>query len=908
MFVVYGGLGILGNVEDSGRLALTVVWLPMALGAAALVRWPRVWPGLLVGLVTAEFLLDVVAYAGSSAEVAAWVAANALAAVTGAAVLAVTGGARLTHPKDLAGVALAAVASALTFALVAGLVSETYWATVVSFLPGDTAGFIVAAPAVLVIGRPGRYSRRRVGLAVVAAGAVTAAALGAPLWPAGSVSPWQVLLVVVVLACTVAMGLGTAALVLPVLVLVGIGVTGAGLGPFVEGVDGPIDAGSILQTQLFVVATAITYFAAALVVDLSSDRASSESRARLLLATVVAGLPARVEIDEVQPTDAADNRTVETVRRPDGRVERVHRLTASDPQRGVRAAVTMAFDITEEQMRQDELRALFERSPVAMARIDHVGVVLATNQAFAALSGRGELEVRGRPLRELVVDEQGREIDFSSVWSPDQTRDVQLRAEGGELRWVAVSGKRFPATDRTAAFCLVAFDDVHERRIAEATQHYRATHDSLTGLLNRTAFLAELAEMLAGDRGALATLFCDVDGLKRINDTLGHAVGDELLVHVARAIQGAVPPEVVVSRFGGDEFVMLAPDCDRAEAERLADRIRDSLREPFSLEGFEIAQTISVGIAASSDASTAEELVRVADLAMYEAKHQGRDRHVHYHRDLSSRAGRALELESVLRSAVTKRQVRAWCQHIVGAIDRVVVGTEILARLDVADAVGPAEFIPVAETTGMMRAVSDAVLADALPAFAQYSGAGRLRISLNVSPVELSRRDYADWLLAQLHQHGVVPSSVVVEITESVALDASGPLKQTLYALRGEGVHLAIDDFGTGYSSLTALRDLTAAVVKLDRSFTAGLPHDRGSRAICRGVIGVAHDLGMTAVAEGVETEEQALCLAELGCDHLQGFLLHRPQPVVQAFSRMAPPLPEPGTAPIVARHPALPR
>ncbi len=873
--VPYAVLALLGATEVAGVLALTTLWLPAAIGPATIARWPRVWPGALAAIVLAEAAIDTYTYASSPRETALWILGNAAAAVVGAYVLVRLGSVVLERPGQLVGLVVAAFAAAATFGVASGLAVGPFLPSFLNAIPGDVVGFVVAAPLILGIGRRTAWSPR-FGQTAAVASVLTASVVVflLPVWPTGRVSPWQVVIVMALLFLTVGTGMAGISVALPTALLIGIWATRFDRGPFV--VIGTTDDTPKLQSQAFIAVVTLGLYAVALMWDTYRRGAVNEARSRALLAAVVRDLPARVEIEQLDGTGPAPVAfAVDTVVGDSGTVERVHRFVATDDDERPLADVTVAYDVTSEHWREEQMRMMFDRSPVAMVRLSLDGEIVECNTAFSLLSGRTAGEVLGAPLDRLLGEARA-DVDDWTV-DPAGVEDVPLVRSDGRVRWVSVERQLFPALATRAPFELVCLDDVTERRAHERELRHRATHDALTGLPNRHALEEALAAAVRRRPDDVAILFCDVDGLKRVNDTLGHQAGDALLIEVASRIRSLMPSKALVARFGGDEFVVVVADEPRG-VDELASALRGSLRDPLSVDGRDLVLTMSVGIAVADPDVGPGDLVRRADLAMYEAKAQGRDRAVHYRPDMERRARHALAVEAVLRQALPNGDLSAHLQHVVAASDRRVMGVEALARLGGPVAASPADFIAVAESTGLMTCVSEAVVGSALQAASGLLRAG-LAMSINASPLEFSRDDYADWLLAILARYDVPPHRLVVEITESVALDASGPVRRAIDQLREHRVRLAIDDFGTGYSSLSALRELPVDIVKLDRSFVSGLPSDGDSLAICRGVISVAHEMGILVVGEGVETEEQADCLAALGCDRLQGYAFHRPAP-----------------------------
>jgi diguanylate cyclase (GGDEF)-like protein len=433
-----------------------------------------------------------------------------------------------------------------------------------------------------------------------------------------------------------------------------------------------------------------------------------------------------------------------------------------------------------------------------------------------------------------------------------------------------------------------------ERRRATEELVHRATHDPLTGLPNRTLLFDRLTHALARARRSgttLAVLFVDVDRLKLINDTLGHDVGDEVLRDVAERIAGSLRPGDTVARFGGDEFVVVAEDIDPDHASAIADRVVDAVGAASAGDAQRLSPTASVGLTviAGGDAD-AREVVRRADEAMYAAKEEGGNRHRRGTAD-DDGSGRRLEVEAALRGALDRGEFHLVAQPIAAFGDQAVVGCEALLRWThpVLGAVGPDEFIPIAEESGLIDALGAWVLRESCSqTVALRRATGRdLALGVNVSPRQLRHPAFLAALEGALADSGLPACALVIEITETALLGSDHATAHAIDALRALGARLVLDDFGTGFSSLSMLKERPIDGIKIDRSFVAGLPADASSGAIVAAVVGMAHALGRTVTAEGIETSEQLAFLEALGCDQAQGYLVGRPMPFAQLADRL---------------------
>jgi diguanylate cyclase (GGDEF)-like protein len=417
-------------------------------------------------------------------------------------------------------------------------------------------------------------------------------------------------------------------------------------------------------------------------------------------------------------------------------------------------------------------------------------------------------------------------------------------------------------------------------------QERQAMHDALTNLPNRTLFATRLTEALdAAERsgGGVAVFLLDLDRFKEVNDTLGHPAGDQLLEVVARRVLSAVRPDDLVARLGGDEFAVLLPGVRSQHlAIEVAGRIREALAEPFRLEGVLMDVDVSIGIAFSPlDGRTVEALMRRADVAMYVAKDRQTGIEV-YDVALDPNSPQRLGTVTALREALDKGHLELHYQPKVSLADGTIVGTEALVRWRDPERglVPPDLFVPLAERTGLVERITKFVLGAALAQVADWWARGlHVPVAVNVSMRDLQQPDLADLVARELDRRGLPPSALVLEVTESVLVQDPGQAVATLRELAELGVSSSLDDFGPGYSSLVMLQQLPVTEVKIDRSFVHGLDTHAGNAPMVRSIIGFAHGLGLTVVAEGVETTESWNLLRELQCDVAQGFRVAHPMP-----------------------------
>lgn len=426
------------------------------------------------------------------------------------------------------------------------------------------------------------------------------------------------------------------------------------------------------------------------------------------------------------------------------------------------------------------------------------------------------------------------------------------------------------------------------RRSAQTRLGHQAHHDPLTGLPNRGCFLDRLGRALAAagrSGGPPAVLFLDLDRFKFVNDSLGHAAGDRLLVQVADRLRGCARPGDVVARLGGDEFtVLLGGPAGAVEAEAVAARVVAAMRAPFAVGGRDLAVTASIGIAVASPAHVdPADLLRDADVALYRAKERGKARWAVFDPAMGAALRERAELEADLGRAAGNGEFWLAYQPVVDLATGAVVGVEALVRWQhpTWGLMQPGQFIPVAEETGQVELIGRWVLAKACRQARAWQErlADPPVVAVNLSARQFQRSDLVDVVAYMLRATGLDPRLLKLEITESAVMGNAEAAVATLRRLKALGVGLAIDDFGTGYSSLGYLRHFPVDALKIDKAFVAGLGRDAGDAAIAAAVIGLAHTLGLRVVAEGIETAEQVGLLRAMGCEQGQGYRFGHPQP-----------------------------
>ena len=465
----------------------------------------------------------------------------------------------------------------------------------------------------------------------------------------------------------------------------------------------------------------------------------------------------------------------------------------------------------------------------------------------------------------------------------DETSALQA-LQGGAQDYLLKDSSDGPLIVRAVRYAI-------ERKRAEAELAYQALHDGLTGLPNRSLFIDHLQLALAQasrSNGRLAVLFLDLDGFKIINDSLGHDAGDAVLVNIAERLRVTARAGDTVARFGGDEFTILCPGMDAPLAiANLARRIGEAIARPLQVGNHDYTITASIGIALSATGLEAPgALVRDADAAMYRAKERGRGRAEFFDSALRDRADRRLRTETDLRGALERNEFVLHFQPQVRLAGGVIDGVEALVRWrhPARGLLPPAEFIALAEETDLIVPLGAWVIAEACQQVDawQRTCQRELQLSINLSPRQLDARELHAHVLDAIERTSLARHQVCFEITETAVLRDDPATTAALRQLKDLGVRLAIDDFGIGHASLASLKRFPIDIIKIDRSFTAGAGADRIDTAILHAVVGLARELGLTVIAEGVEREDQAVFLRALGCSHAQGYHYGRPQPLDQ--------------------------
>jgi diguanylate cyclase (GGDEF)-like protein/PAS domain S-box-containing protein len=558
----------------------------------------------------------------------------------------------------------------------------------------------------------------------------------------------------------------------------------------------------------------------------------------------------------------------------------------------MRAGMDNARQFAHEQAAR--FKYAFEGGVTGMALLTPDGRYTSVNRALSGIVGYTQEVLLARDFRSITHPEdlaasveQHRAL-LSGALESCESEQRYLHRDGQEV-WVQLGVTAVRDDDGIVSYLICQAHDITARRRFEEELTHKALHDHLTGLANRALFLDRLRHALVGLRrrsGEMAILFVDLDRFKLVNDGLGHTAGDEVIREAARRLSAASRAEDTVARFGGDEFTILCENAGEQDAFLIAQRVLAAFARPFTHEGHEFHLDASIGIRVNDLASAdADSLLRDADVALYAAKEHGGGRFEVFDSDAPERATNVLATEQEVRLALRHGEL---CLHYQPEIDlatKRIIGVEALVRWQHPERglVPPAEFIPVAEESGLIVAMGEWVLREACSQLAEWRRTRTVRddvrVAVNVSARQLSDPELPRVVAAALTAADLEPGALCLEITESAVIRDPEVALANLRAIKQQGVLIALDDFGVGFSSLSQIRDLPPVdMIKVDRSFTAGLGSSESDGAVVAAVLSLARSLGLIAVAEGVETENQLELLNRLGCNVGQGFYFSRPQ------------------------------
>lgn len=547
----------------------------------------------------------------------------------------------------------------------------------------------------------------------------------------------------------------------------------------------------------------------------------------------------------------------------------------------------------EDRERLRQAAAVFDCTREGVLVTDCDGLIVHVNRAFMEITGYQGEEVLGQ--RPNLFKSGRHSADFYQAMfatldrSGEWSGEIWNRRKSGEIypQWQTIR-IIFDDQGRRSHYVAV-FSDISAIKHSEHELMHLAHHDPLTDLPNRLLFTDRVEQALASaqmHKRGCALLMIDLDHFKMINDSLGHTMGDQLLKAVAQRLQAIFGPAITLARLGGDEFAVLDESCPQlVQAAALAQRIIDGLKEPFPIDGQSLFINTSIGISLfPGDALNAEQLLRNADSALFKAKSAGRNGYALYTEELTAHAQQRVELAFELRLALEQQQLRVHYQPVHDLKTSRLVGVEALVRWEHPQRglVSPAEFIPVAERTGLIADIDAWVMRQACQQMCQWRQAGveLSFVAVNVSSRLFARRELYQQVAQVLRETGLAPACLELEVTESAVMDDPEVALEQMHRLRELGVCLAIDDFGTGYSSLLRLKRLPVQKLKIDQGFVAGLPCDEDDSAIVRVIIALAQSMGMQVQAEGIEQVEQAAFLLGHDCHLGQGYWFGRPVPV----------------------------
>ncbi|MFL5365639.1 MAG: EAL domain-containing protein [Myxococcales bacterium] len=589
-------------------------------------------------------------------------------------------------------------------------------------------------------------------------------------------------------------------------------------------------------------------------------------------------------------------------KRKDGTAIEVEAHGALTELSGRPAVIGTLLDVTERRRTERALRDSEERYALA-ARGANDGLWdwdLVANRVYLsprwkAMLGLGEGDIGGNPegwLGRVHPDDHARlTADIAAHVegrSAHLESEIRIRHADGTWRTMLVRGAAVRDASGKATRMAGSQTDITDRKRAEEKLLHDALHDGLTGLPNRALFMDRVGQAMAFQARRsdyrFAVLMLDVDRFKTVNESLGHAMGDRLLASVAKRVWRCVRPGDTVARLSGDEFAVLLEDYAVAEEpRRVADRIIAEMAAPHDLGGTEVFTSASVGVAVGRpELGKPEDLLRDADVALYRAKDLGRSRYVVYHPSMRTRAREQLQFETDLRRALGRNELRVVFQPIVSLTTGLPTGCEALVEWQHPGRgrIPPSDFIPMAEETGLILPIGNWVLRESCKQVKAWAGrcdgGPTPTVSVNLSARQLLHAELVDQVRAAISDAGIVPGQLRLEVTESVIMENAGPASLLLTQLKALGVHLLIDDFGTGYSSLSYLHNFRFDTLKIDRSFVSRIDTAQKNVEIVRTILSLSRALGMTAVAEGVETEGQVAQLQMLKCDSAQGFYFSR--------------------------------
>jgi len=552
-------------------------------------------------------------------------------------------------------------------------------------------------------------------------------------------------------------------------------------------------------------------------------------------------------------------------------------------------------DITERKKNEEKIRMaaeVYDNATEGVIVTNPEGVIQFVNPAFSVITGFGMDEAVGKTPSILKSGRHNKEF-YRKMWKTLLTTgrwqgEVWNRRKNGEAYLQQMTVTAIKDTNGAVTQYASVFSDITEIKAIAKEVEYQAYQDALTGLPNRQLFVDRLKQTIGRsrrDKRTFALLFIDLDDFKRINDSLGHVVGDLMLQGVTVRLVGCAREEDTVARLGGDEFTIILENLGHEEmATIVAQRIISSLEEPFSYKGDDIFATVSIGVAIyPDDGTSAENLLRNADMAMYHAKQSGKNKYHFFTQSMNDKVVKRLKVETSIRKGISNDEFVPFYQPKVNALTGVIAGFEALARWRRPDGsfTPPVEFIPTAEDTGLIVPIGERILLSAMEQTGVWhkSGHPHINVSVNISTVQIDQENLVEVVRANLETTGFPAEHLVLEITETSLMKEPAMVLSTLNNLRDMGVGISLDDFGTGFSSLSHLQKFPIDELKIDRFFVCSIPGNPDDSAIATSIISMAHHLNLRVVAEGVETRDQLDFLVSAGCDETQGYLHSPPLP-----------------------------
>ncbi len=576
---------------------------------------------------------------------------------------------------------------------------------------------------------------------------------------------------------------------------------------------------------------------------------------------------------------------------------------------GRQLLVAVVRDITarlaaEAVLRESEerFRVAFNQAAVGLAHVAPEGRWLMVNNKLCEIVGYSKKELLSMAYQDITHPE-----DLVADWAlgrrmiagelDEKTREKRYRHKNGYYIWVNLTSSMVRDADGNPKYYSTVVEDISRRKQIEEELLHLANHDALTSLPNRSLLLDRLAQALVfANRSSsqVAVMLIDLDRFKNINDSLGHDVGDKIIMEIGRRLSASVRVGDTIARLGGDEFVLITPDVVREDAVAImAQQVLEALSRPMTIQGHEFYPTGSIGISMfPKDGADAQALLKNADTAMYRAKDAGRNNFQFYAHEMNSRALDRLKLEGGLRRALEREEFTLHYQPQMDILTGCIIGVEALLRLQVPGqgTVFPGDFIPIAEETGLIVPIGEWALRTACmqrKAWQDDETLPTVKIAVNLSARQFKQQNIVKMVSRVLDETGCRPEWLELEITETVIMEDPEAAAETLHKLGSMGVHLSIDDFGTGYSSLSYLKRFPINALKIDKSFVRDITTDADDAAIAKAVIALAHSLKLTVIAEGVESVEQLDFLREQKCDQVQGYYLSRPMTVEKLASFM---------------------